>query len=217
MQNGRRLAQLHEQLAAAVDGWRSQGYPCDPYSTIAEILEWSHDGEGGGLRDLRRPQLRAVETYWYLRLVLNTPHVFDLYRHFCPRPRELREAMGLTQDAIRDFVEDNGIDALWERIRTDDDFVRDFRIESLRETLTLDYPSYILALAMGAGKTVLIGAIIATEYGMALDYPDGPFVQNSLVFAPGTTIIESLRELADIPYNKILPPACTSPSPRRSS
>jgi len=207
MQNGPRLAQLHEQLAAAVDEWRNQGYPCDDYPTIAEILEWSHDSEAGSLRYLRRPQLRALETYWYLRLVLNTPHVFDLYRHFYPLPRELREALGLTQDAIRNFVEDAGsIDALWERIKTDDAFVRDFRIESLRETLKLDYPSYILALAMGAGKTVLIGAIIATEFGMALDYPDGPLVQNALVFAPGTTIIQSLRELADIPYDKILPP-----------
>jgi hypothetical protein len=201
------LSQLHEQLAAAVDDWRNQGYPCEAYPTIAEILEWSHESEAGSLRYLRRPQLRALETYWYLRLILKTPHVFDLYQHFYPRQRELREALGLTQDAIRDFVEDSGgIDALWERIRTDDNFVRDFRIESLRETLTLNYPSYILALAMGAGKTVLIGAIIATEYGMALDYPDGPFVQNALVFAPGTTIIESLRELADIPYDKILPP-----------
>ncbi|MEX0717868.1 MAG: DEAD/DEAH box helicase family protein [Planctomycetaceae bacterium] len=202
------MAQLHEQLAAAIEEWRNEGYPCEAFSTVSEILEWSRDGETGGLRFLRRPQLRAVETYWYLRLVLNTPHVFDLYQQYYPKSRELREALGLTQDAIRDFIEDHGgnLEPLWERIKTDDAFVRDFRLESLRETLTLAYPSYILALAMGAGKTVLIGAIIATEFGMALDYPDGPFVQNALVFAPGTTIVESLRELADIPYDKILPP-----------
>jgi hypothetical protein len=70
----------------------------------------------------------------------------------------------------------------------------------------LAYPSYIQALAMGAGKTILIGAIIATEFAMALEYPDGPFVQNALVFAPGKTIIESLRELAEIPYDRLLPP-----------
>lgn len=128
------MAQLHEQLAAAVDDWRSQGYPCDAYPTIAEILEWSHDNDSGGHRFLRHPQLRAAETYWYLRLIPNTPHVFDLYQHFYPRPRELREALGLTQDAIRDLVEDHGIEALWQRIKTDDEFVRDFRLESLRET-----------------------------------------------------------------------------------
>jgi hypothetical protein len=31
-------------------------------------------------------------------------------------------------------------------------------------------------------------------------------VQNALVFAPGRTIIESLRELAQIPYDRLLPP-----------
>lgn len=200
------MAQLHERLAAEVGAWKARGYPCESFASIAEILEWSQSAETGGLRFLRRPQLEAVETYWYLRLVRNTPHVFDLYQHFFPKPRELREALGLTRDEIRNYVEDHGIDALWERTKTDDHFVRDFRLESIRETLTLDYPSYILALAMGAGKTVLIGAIFATEFAMALEYPDGPFVQNALVFAPGTTIIESLRELAEIPYEKILPP-----------
>lgn len=58
---------------------------------------------------------------------------------------------------------------------------------------------------MGAGKTILIGAIIATEFAMALEHPDGSFVQNALVFAPGKTIIESLRELLEIPYEKIVP------------
>jgi hypothetical protein len=50
---------------------------------------------------------------------------------------------------------------------------------------------------MGAGKTALIGAVFATEFAMAMEYPDGPFVENALVFAPGKTIIESLRELAE--------------------
>ncbi|MEW6448089.1 MAG: hypothetical protein AB1426_08380 [Bacillota bacterium] len=67
-------------------------------------------------------------------------------------------------------------------------------------------PSYIFALAMGAGKTILIGAIIGTEFAMALENPEGPIVQNALVFAPGKTIIESLRELSTIPYHKIMPP-----------
>src|SRR3972149_11452709 len=102
-------------------------------------------------------------------------------------------------------------------IRRDDNFVREFRLEALRETLTLDYPSYILALAMGAGKTVLIGAIVATEFAMALEYPnggtdrEGQFVENALVFAPGRTIVESLRELARVPYEKVLPPRLYKP------
>ena len=36
------------------------------------------DLDAGGPRFLRAPQLRALETYWYLRLVEGTPHVLDL-------------------------------------------------------------------------------------------------------------------------------------------
>lgn len=112
--------------------------------------------------------------------------------------------MGVPDIAFRRV--DFNLEALWQALKSDDDFVAEFRLQALRETLTLDYPSYILALAMGAGKTALIGAIIATEFAMALEYPEGPFVENALVFAPGKTIIESLRELAEIPYDRILPP-----------
>ena len=58
---------------------------------------------------------------------------------------------------------------------------------------------------MGTGKTVLIGTIIATEFAMALRYPKGDFMKNALVFAPGTTIIESLREISEVPFDQILP------------
>lgn len=196
---------LHQLIAARVDQWRNDGYPSTDYPAVGEVLDWSGETETGNLRFLRRPQLRALETYWYLRLVENTPHVFDLYRKYYPKQSELLTALGLEHTGIKAYVLDNGIDALWQRIKTDDAFVKDFKLESLRETLTLDYSSYILALAMGAGKTILIGAIIATEFGMALEYPEGPFVQNALVFAPGKTIIESLRELAEVPYEKVLP------------
>lgn len=198
-----------------MDQWRAEGYSVKPYPALAEILEWALEGETGNLRFLRRPQLQALETYWYLRLIEGTPHVFDLYRKaYSPDENlaELLEALGVPDAAFK--AANYKVDALWTRIKTDDGFVRDFRLESLRETLSLDYPSYILALAMGAGKTILIGAIIATEFAMALEYrhdPDAPFVQNALVFAPGKTIIESLRELAEIPYEKILPPRLHKP------
>ena len=100
---------------------------------------------------------------------------------------------------------------LIQRVREDNQFVRDNHLESLRESLTLDYASYILALAMGAGKTILMGSIVATEFAMAMEYPEGPFVQNALIFAPGKTILSSLRELADVPYDKLLPPCVHKP------
>jgi type III restriction enzyme len=199
------MESLYQRLVERVGRWRNDDYPSEAFPAISEILNWSRVEETGELRFLRKPQFRALETYWYLRLVENTPRVFDLYKGSFPQTNELLKALGLDHSDIKDVVVNDGPEALWERIRTDDDFVRTFRLQALRETLTLDYPSYILALAMGAGKTILIGAIIATEFAMAMEYPDAGFVQNALVFAPGKTIIESLRELTIVPYDRILP------------
>jgi type III restriction enzyme len=205
------MSHLHQVLGQRVDQWRTDGYPSSDYPAIAEVFEWSRDDETGSLRFLRRPQLRALETYWYLRLVEKTPHVFDLYRRLFPHPPDLMSTLGLTSATLMRQLFGQPVETLWERIKSDNAFVRQHRLESLRETLMLGYPSYILALAMGAGKTILISAIYATEFAMALEYPDGPFVQNALVFAPGKTIIESLRELLSVAYDRILPPRLHKP------
>lgn len=207
------MATLHEALAPRVDRWRTAGWACDDHPAIAEIFEWAADPDGGVPRPryLRLAQLRALETYWYLRLVEKTPHVFDLYERLFPKVSDRLDALGLSTPAIKKFVIDHGPGALWDRVRSDAEFVRAHRFESVRETLALDYPSYILALAMGAGKTALIGAVFATEFAMAIEYPDGPFVQNALVFAPGRTILHALRELLVVPYEYILPPRLHKP------
>jgi len=202
---------LYEKLAQEVSKWRSQGYPSEDYSSISEILQWANDPGGEGFR-LRMPQLRALETYWYLRLCEETQHTFELYRKMYPKGTELLDALGLDHPEIKDSViDEGGIEGIISKIKNDDNFTHKFRLEALKESLNLVYPSYIFALAMGAGKTVLIGAIFATEFAMALEYPDGPFVQNALVFAPGKTIIESLRQLAETPYDRILPPRLYKP------
>lgn len=195
---------LHQIVSSFRQEWLKQAYPCDEYPAIAEILEYQVEQETKTPRFLRIPQVVALETYWYLRLIEKTPHIFDLYKKLFIKKNDLINALGVSIKAFE--VVDYEIDSLLDRIKNDERFVKDFKLESVRETLTLDYPSYILALAMGAGKTILVGAIIATEFAMAMEYPDGPFVQNALVFAPGKTIIESLRELSEVPYEKILPP-----------
>ena len=209
--------ELHEALAANVDAWREAGYPSD-VPALAEILEFATEGDEPGssqLRYLRAAQLRALEIYWYLRVVERTPSIPELYRRLFASPSERLTALGLGAPALMTLALDLGYEGLLDRIRTDDAFVKAHRLGVLRETLTLDYPSYILALAMGAGKTVLIGAIVASEFALALDTPEPPadvqFIENALVFAPGTTIIESLRELSTIPYDKLLPTRLLAP------
>lgn len=197
------------KLRERVVQWRDGGYQCG-YPALAEILEFnlltSESGEKS-LRFLRKAQFEALETYWYLRFVEKTPHVFELYKRLYDDPVKLFQALGINlspEDLIR-LLSSGGPDAVFDKIRTDDQFAKEHRLATVRETLNLSYPSYILALAMGAGKTVLIGAIIATEFCLALDSPEG-FVKNALVFAPGKTILGALKDLSDIPYERILPP-----------
>ncbi len=197
------MSSLHAVLKDKTSTWSSNSWVSEDYPAISEILEWAENPDGSGFI-LRPPQFQALQTYWYLRLTEKTPPIRDLYRKFMPSKKDLLKALGVPDQAFEKV--DFDIENLWDAIETNDDFVREFKLQGLRETLSLDYPSYILALAMGAGKTALIGAIIATEFAMAMEYPDGPFIQNALVFAPGTTIIQALRELAEIPYDRILPP-----------
>jgi len=198
---------LYERLREKVVEWRAQGHPSDPCPAVSEIFDWIEEPGTGSVRFLRKPQVEALEIYLYLRLFEGTPHVFDLYRALWPEsqdPEGLLSALGVPDEAFK--AAKFQFPTLWKRLRGDDTFVGDFALEALRETLTLDYPSYIFALAMGAGKTTLIGAIAATEFALAAEYPERGFVENALVFAPGKTILESLRELAAIPYERILPP-----------
>lgn len=215
------MKHLYQLLAAQVDAWRATGYPCPAYPAIAEILLYQTDQQTNELRYLRTPQLRALETYWYLRLIERTPQVGELYRRFrerglFARKQDLVDALGVPRLAWDEA--DTEIDILFAKITDDDDFVKRYKLQAVRETLILEYPSYILALAMGAGKTVLIGAIIATEFALALEYSPATgdvsavvFVENALVFAPGKTILGSLRELSVMPYELILPPRLYAP------
>lgn len=198
---------LYSTLKSKVLKWRKNNYQSN-YSIISEIMDFNLDPSTGNLRFLRKAQFETLETYWYLRLIEKTPHIFDLYKKLFQQ-EDLLNALNIKlsdEDWRKIAISGNGINSIFEKIKTDDNFVKKYKLEALRETLSLSYPSYILALAMGAGKTILIGTIIATEFAMALEYPDDiNFVKNALVFAPGKTILGALKELSDIPYEKILP------------
>lgn len=114
--------ELHETLAREVDVWREAGYPSD-MAALAEILDFATDAEpdpdGGAahLRFFRPPQLKALETYWYLRLVKGTPHVTALYRDLFDATSDRLAALGLDSPALTKVVLDTGYEGLLERIR----------------------------------------------------------------------------------------------------
>ncbi len=82
------------RLAERVDAWRAKNCPCDAFPAIREILGFAtEDGGTDQLRYLRCAQFRALETHWYLRLVLETPRVPDLYAKLFPSKKDRRVAM----------------------------------------------------------------------------------------------------------------------------
>ena len=94
------MEHLFEKLRDDTLNWRKEGYPCPDYPLIGEILRYQFEGEPPehiSLKYLREPQFQSLELYWYIRLVLETPHIVDLYRHYYD-----------TGD-IRDFCEAFGI------------------------------------------------------------------------------------------------------------
>lgn len=192
---------LPKNLKEKVSSWRVDGYTCE-HTVIGEILNYAINENF-----LRKAQFEALEVYWYLRIVEKTPNILNLYMKFFGGDNvSLFKALGinLSQDDLLRLLP-IGLPHVFEVIKTDDKFVKKNRLEVVRESLTLEYPSYILALAMGSGKTILIGAIIATEFAMSIEYPDN-FVKNALVFAPGKTILGALKEISDTPFERILPP-----------
>ena len=87
------MTYLYQEISTRVDAWRAGNYPSEKYPAIRQILEFAvEDAQNGQLRYLRRAQLRALETYWYLRLVLETPRIPDLYAKLFPSKKDRREA-----------------------------------------------------------------------------------------------------------------------------
>jgi len=195
---------LDKIIEEKVAEWRKNNYKSE-IPELTEILRFQKDDEGA-FRFLRKAQFEAIETYFYLRVVEKTPHIRDLYQKYFA-PKELRKLFGIpANEEIFEINENGGQNALFEKIKTDAEFVKKYSLETVSEMLRLNYPSYILALAMGAGKTTLIGSIMAMEFALAMVAKNELFMKNALFFAPGTTIFKSLREIQSIPFQKILPP-----------
>lgn len=207
---------LHHELQRRVSAWRADAYRHALYPSVGELFRWAHAPDSQAMPphapsnfQLRPPQLRALETYWYLRLALGSPQVRDLYTALFPDEQAWATALAIPAKAWQAVGKNR--ERLLGALQMDEHFVQQHRLESIAETMALPYPSYIFALAMGVGKTVLIGSLIASEFALALAHPDGPFLHNALVFAPGRTIIESLRALLDMPYAALLPPHLHKP------
>jgi hypothetical protein len=134
------MPSLIEKLQARVADWRSHDFRDDVYPAIAEILHWAAAPEGAGFT-LRAPQLRALEVYWFLRLVEGTPKVIDLYQKDFPSddPGSLLEALGIPDSAWKESK--YALSQLWNNIESNDDFIRRHSLQAVRETLPWNIPA----------------------------------------------------------------------------
>ena len=195
-----------------VTAWRKENYKSE-FSTVKEILNFqkieSHnDSIERQYKYLRKAQFEAIETYLYLRFVKKTPKIIDLYKQYYPISRDFTKALNIDHIPEYSFKYIKNIDDVLADFQ-DENILKANKYHSLVETINLDYPSYILALAMGSGKTNIISAIIAIEFAIAIENEKNTefnFMQNALVFAPGLIILKnSLKKISTLPFEKILP------------
>lgn len=79
------MEHLYEKLHGDTLKWRKEGYPCQDYPLVGEILRWQFENETPEherLKYLRVPQFDSLELYWFLRLKHDTPHIVDLYKYY---------------------------------------------------------------------------------------------------------------------------------------
>lgn len=176
-----------QKIKERVGEWRSGGYRGVEQETLI-ILKYIKS-----VRFLHAPQVEALETYIYLKEVVGNKHSLAVFRSLFEDERELLRALGVSDADALDIAYDKAKDA---------------RIQALLESKfgSADYANQVYALAMGSGKTILMATMMLYDFVLSYYHPeDERFAKNILVFAPDTTIIDSLKEIKTFDYTKVLP------------
>lgn len=143
---------------------------------------------------LRRPQFEALEMYVFLKEYLGNQKVHALFEDWYQRDEKFvgRSAFSKAgQLAIADAITADQYEAAYKKMKASE----------------RTYPNYIFALTMGTGKTILMATCIFYEFLLANKLPKSDlYCHNALVFAPDTTVLESLREIQTMDKAKVVPP-----------
>lgn len=170
-----------------VADWRNNGYQGIEKETL-NIL--NHIKKVGFLHE---PQIEALETYIYLKEILGNKSSADIVKVIFDNEKDLISSLGLSKEEAYELVFDKDKE---EKINK--------RIHE--QYNSIDYANQVYALTMGAGKTILMGTMMLYDFVLSFYHPeDKRFAKNALVFAPDTTIIESLKEIKSFDFTKVLP------------
>lgn len=181
---------------------------------------------------LRPPQIEAIETWLFLKIVGNCRPLADLVASGTFTDNVDLDAMALpmaARDYLRDRPEAQALLALAlshdpkgqpqmpqlaTRLRSQPERV-DAKATIQALFGNVDYADYLFSLPMGAGKTFLMAALIHLDLYFADLYPDDPrWARNFLVLIPSglkTSIVPSLRSIERFDPTWVLPePAATA-------
>lgn len=171
-----------------------------------QVAQWRNDGYKGiygetenMLKHIKRvaylhePQIEALETYIYLKEVVGNKPSMEVFKQSFENEIELIRALGISDKEAFELAYDKRKD---EKIKV-----------ILEEKFgTSDYANQVYALTMGSGKTILMAVMMLYDFVLSFYHKDDErFAKNALVFAPDTTIIESLKEIKTFDYTKVLP------------
>jgi len=155
-----------------------------------KYLDFNDPSNSGSF--LRQPQFEALEMYVFLKEYLDNAPLHEIFMEWQKMEDRFE---GRAQLALFESVNQEQYDQLFERM----------------QSYQRVYPNYIFALTMGTGKTILMATCIFYEFLLANKFPsDERFCHNALVFAPDTTVLESLREIQTFEMTRVVPPEYVS-------
>ncbi|NCU28357.1 MAG: hypothetical protein EOM85_01660 [Candidatus Moranbacteria bacterium] len=177
------LQNIQKQVAL----WREEGYKGvhkETENILAHIKRVSF---------LHGPQIEALETYIFLKEVIGNKPSVEVFKQSFDNELELIRALGISDKEAFELAYDKKKDEKIQAI-LDDKFG------------TSDYANQVYALTMGSGKTILMAVMMLYDFVLSYYHKeDERFAKNALVFAPDTTIIESLKEIKTFDYSRVLP------------
>lgn len=173
------LQKIKEKVAV----WRATEYQGAQEETL-NILKYIKN-----VRFLHEPQIEALETYMYLKEIEGDKHSLEIFRSSFASEKEMLLALVPKEKAFDLIGNKKEIQAILEE-----------------KFGSSDYANQVYALTMGSGKTILMATMMLYDFVLSFHHPDDErFAKNILVFAPDTTIIDSLKEIKTFDYSKVLP------------
>lgn len=176
-----------QNIQGLVEKWRTEGYK-GVYKETENIL--AHIKR---VSFLHGPQVEALETYIFLKEVIGNKPSVEIFKKSFENEIDLMKGLGLTDKETLALMRDSE---------------KEEKIQSILDEKfgTSDYANQVYALTMGSGKTILMAVMMLYDFVLSFYHKDDErFAKNALVFAPDTTIIESLKEIKTFDYSKVLP------------